>query len=120
MQQAFKTMMDQMNPQSNQFNNTSFPPGSPFPFPMPGAPASTPSSPPAASGSSVTVDVAASRVEAATPTMKTEEVPPTSKVEPATSTDVKDEAEKKEEIKKYGNIELIISDTYDDFYPKFI
>ncbi|KAH1129492.1 hypothetical protein J1N35_000870 [Gossypium stocksii] len=35
MQQAFKTMMGQMNTQNNQFGHTVFPSGSPFPFPAP-------------------------------------------------------------------------------------
>ncbi|KAJ8490935.1 hypothetical protein OPV22_012656 [Ensete ventricosum] len=66
LQQAFKTMMDQAAPQGGQFNNLSFGPGSPFPFP------STVSSPPTASTLStahvssqqpVTVDVPATKVE---------------------------------------------------------
>ncbi|KAJ9559735.1 hypothetical protein OSB04_004895 [Centaurea solstitialis] len=45
MQQAFKTMMGQMDSQNNQFTNAGFSPGSPFPFPTPTAPGSTASSP---------------------------------------------------------------------------
>ncbi|CAL9131674.1 unnamed protein product [Musa acuminata var. zebrina] len=66
LQQAFKTMMDQAAPQGGQFNNPSFGPGSPFPFP-----ATTTSSPTASTTSparvstqqSVTVDVPATKVE---------------------------------------------------------
>ncbi|XP_024972425.1 protein TIC 40, chloroplastic [Cynara cardunculus var. scolymus] len=45
MQQAFKTMMGQMDSQNNQFTNAGFSPGSPFPFPTPVAPGSTAPSP---------------------------------------------------------------------------
>lgn len=86
MQQAFKTLMGQMNTQNNQFNNAAFSPGTPFPFPppspSPSGPTSTPR--PAASQSAVTVDVAATRVEA-TP-----------------AADVKDETEQNTESKKFG------------------
>ncbi|CAL9781553.1 unnamed protein product [Musa acuminata subsp. burmannicoides] len=66
LQQAFKTMMDQAAPQGGQFNNPSFGPGSPFPFP-----ATTASSPTASTTSParvstqqyVTVDVPATKVE---------------------------------------------------------
>ncbi|XP_070052767.1 protein TIC 40, chloroplastic isoform X1 [Nicotiana tomentosiformis] len=71
MQQAFKTMMGQMNNNQNSpFSNTAFSPGSPFPFPPPppmsGAASSSP--PPPASSASfasqpVTVDVSATKVE---------------------------------------------------------
>ncbi|PWA59279.1 Concanavalin A-like lectin/glucanase, subgroup [Artemisia annua] len=42
MQQAFKTMMGQMDTQNNQFGNAGFSPGSPFPFPTPATPGSSP------------------------------------------------------------------------------
>ncbi|MCD9637535.1 Protein TIC 40, chloroplastic [Datura stramonium] len=75
MQQAFKTMMGQMNSQNSQFSNTAFSPGSPFPFPPPplSGPASSSPPPPTASTLStpsasfapqpVTVDVSATKVE---------------------------------------------------------
>ncbi|XVF71394.1 hypothetical protein PTKIN_Ptkin12aG0034000 [Pterospermum kingtungense] len=68
MQQAFKTMMGQMNTQNNQFGNAAFPSGSPFPFPVPPSPpspgpATSPS--PSSSQPAVTVDVPATKVEAA-------------------------------------------------------
>lgn len=81
MQQAFKTMMGQMNSQNNQFNNAAFSSGSPFPFPMPPTPV-PPASPP--SGPGDTVDVPATNVEAAAVTV------------------VKDETEVKMEPKKLG------------------
>ena len=82
MQQAFKTMMGQMNSQNNQFNDAAFSSGSPFPFSMP-APSTTP--PPVTSQSAVTVDVPATNVEAAPTTV------------------VKDESEVKKESKRLGN-----------------
>lgn len=45
MQQAFKTMMGQMDTQNNQYANAGFSPGSPFPFPTPAAPGMPPRSP---------------------------------------------------------------------------
>lgn len=91
MQQAFKTMMGQMNSQSNQFGNDGFP--LPFPF-VPSAASDTASSPPAASATAtspsqvasqpVTVDVSATKVDE----------PP--------ATDIKDGSEPKKEAKKYG------------------
>ncbi|XP_042984069.1 protein TIC 40, chloroplastic-like isoform X4 [Carya illinoinensis] len=82
MQQAFKTLMGQMNSQNNQFNNASFSSGSPFPFPMPSTPGFSTSPTPATSKPAVTVDVPATNVDAA----------------PATV--VKEETEVKEESKK--------------------
>ncbi|KAG4137621.1 hypothetical protein ERO13_D07G082700v2 [Gossypium hirsutum] len=66
MQQAFKTMMGQMNTQNNQFANAAFPSGSPFPFPTPPStgPVTSPS-PSSAQKTSITVDVPATKVEAA-------------------------------------------------------
>ncbi|XP_039043572.1 protein TIC 40, chloroplastic-like [Hibiscus syriacus] len=64
MQQAFKTMMGQMNTKNNQFGNAAFPSGSPFPFPTP--PSQGPvTSPPPPYQSKVTVDVPATKVESA-------------------------------------------------------
>lgn len=87
MQQAFKAMMGQMNPQSNQFPNAPFPNVPPNPFstspPRPATPAAPPSRPP------VTVDISATKVEA-------------TKAEAPPATDVKKEPETKEEPKKYG------------------
>lgn len=93
MQQAFKTLMGQMNSQNNQFNNASFSSGSPFPFPMPStrapsSPAPSTSAPPVASQSAVTVDVPATNVEAA----------------PATV--VKEETEVKKESKRYAFVDV--------------
>uniref|UniRef100_A0A7N0U740 Protein TIC 40, chloroplastic n=1 Tax=Kalanchoe fedtschenkoi TaxID=63787 RepID=A0A7N0U740_KALFE len=88
MQQAFKTMMGQMDPQNKQFGQTPFPAGSPFPFPPPQVSPPPPVSPstgtyrPAASQPAVTLDVSATKVEVAPPadvTDETEEVKETSK-----------------------------------------
>ncbi|XVE72234.1 hypothetical protein DITRI_Ditri11bG0023000 [Diplodiscus trichospermus] len=65
MQQAFKTMMGQMNTQNNQFSNAAFPSGSPFPFPVPPSPGPATSPSPSSSQPAVTVDVSATKVEAA-------------------------------------------------------
>ncbi|KAG6652918.1 hypothetical protein CIPAW_05G038800 [Carya illinoinensis] len=73
MQQAFKTLMGQMNSQNNQFNNAAFPSGSPFPFPMPSTPVPSTSTTPAASRSAVTVDVPATNVEATPATIAIDE-----------------------------------------------
>ncbi|KAG2705178.1 hypothetical protein I3760_05G040000 [Carya illinoinensis] len=73
MQQAFKTLMGQMNSQNNQFNNAAFPSGSPFPFPMPSTPVPSTSTTPVASRSAVTVDVPATNVEATPATIAIDE-----------------------------------------------
>ncbi|XP_039021902.1 protein TIC 40, chloroplastic-like [Hibiscus syriacus] len=65
MQQAFKTMMGQMNTQNNQFGNAAFPSGSPFPFPTPPSQGPVTSPSPAPPQNRVTIDVPATKVEAA-------------------------------------------------------
>ncbi|KAL5549692.1 hypothetical protein UlMin_004923 [Ulmus minor] len=102
MQQAFKTMMGQMNTQNNQFTNAAFSPGSPFPFPPTSVPGTATSSP-TASQQSVTVDVSASRVEA-TPTKGTP-------VKEAPTNDVKDETEEKKEPKKIAFVDVSPEET---------
>lgn len=92
MQQAFKTLMGQMDSQNNQFNNASFSPGSPFPLP------STPISGPTAMTSPVasreaTVDVPVTKVEA-TPTIE-----------------VKDDQELKMEPKKSAFVDVSPEET---------
>ncbi|KAJ1382646.1 UCH-binding domain superfamily [Sesbania bispinosa] len=93
MQQAFKTMMGQMNSQSNQFNSGAFSPGSPFPFPMPSA------SGPAAPASSAGTQSQAPSASSASQSTVTVDIPAT-KVEAAPSTNVKAEVEIKNEPKK--------------------
>lgn len=88
MQQAFKTMMGQMNPQNNQFNDAAFSSGSPFPFSMPPMPAPSTSPPPVTSQSAVTVDVPATNVEAAPTTV------------------VKDETEVKKESRRVAFVDV--------------
>ncbi|XP_031252895.1 protein TIC 40, chloroplastic [Pistacia vera] len=97
MQQAMKTMMNQMNTQNNQFSNAAFSPGSPFPFPTPspsgpGAPFSPTSQP------SVT-DVSATKVEAASATDVKNE------------TEFKSETKVKDEPKKYAFVDVSPDDT---------
>lgn len=99
MQQAFQTMMGQMNSQNKAFDSSAFSTGSPFHFPMPPAPgpasrassAGTQSQATSASQSTVTVDIPATKVDAA----------------PATN--VKDEVEAENEPKRIGNIQSLIS-----------
>ncbi|PON78447.1 Protein TIC [Trema orientale] len=95
MQQAFKTLMGQMDTQNNQFSNAAFSPGlgTPFPFPSASSPGPSSSPPPASTQPSVTVDVAATRVEAA----------------PATR--INDESELKEEPKKIAFVDVSPEET---------
>lgn len=94
MQQAFKTMMGQMNSQNNQFGNAAFSPGSPFPFSTPSAAGPTATAQPQApstssrSQSTITVDVPATKVEA------------------TRTADIKDEVEVPNKPKKIGNLTL--------------
>lgn len=90
MQQAFKSMMGQMDPQKGPFGQAPFPAGSPFPFPPP--PVSPPAGTyrPTASQSSVTVDVAATKVEVAPPA-DVKDVP-------------KDAPKEEEKTNKFGNL----------------
>ncbi|KAK1288819.1 hypothetical protein QJS10_CPB19g00072 [Acorus calamus] len=99
MQQAFKSMMGQMSQDNSQFSNAPFPPVQPFPFPtnptqpfpFPTAPTSpymTPSPTPAASQPAAAVDVQATQVDA---------VP---------TTDVKEDTETREEVKKYAFVDV--------------
>ncbi|KAL5820771.1 hypothetical protein ACOSQ3_022653 [Xanthoceras sorbifolium] len=66
MQHAFNSVMDNLNAQNKQFGNAAspygspFPPGSPFSYPPPQASSTTPS---AASQSTVTVNVPATKLE---------------------------------------------------------
>lgn len=90
MQQAMKTMMSQMNTQNNQFSNVPFPPGSPFPYPKP--PTTGPTTSPA-SQPTVTVDVAATKVEA------------------APTTDAKEESETETKQKKYAFVDVSPEET---------
>ncbi|XP_048442284.1 protein TIC 40, chloroplastic [Pyrus x bretschneideri] len=101
MQQAFKTLMGQMNPQDSQFNNAGFSPGSPFPFPS--APGSGPfGSPFPPTSQHSTVDVSATRVDAApsapsAPASSATQATPTTPTTPTTpatpATDVKSDSE---------------------------
>lgn len=106
MQQAFKTMMGQMNTQNNPFDSGAFSPGSPFPFPMPMPPGpATPAnststqsqaaSPRTASQSTVTVDIPATKVEAS----------------PGPDINVKDEVEVKNEPKKSAFVDVSPEET---------
>ncbi|KAK3021517.1 hypothetical protein RJ639_046973 [Escallonia herrerae] len=93
MQQAFKTLMGQMDSQNNQFSNASFSRSPPFPFPTPQAAGPASSASPAASDRTVTVDVAATNVKA----------------EP--NTDVKADKEIEKEPKKYAFVDVSPEET---------
>ncbi|KAK9197011.1 hypothetical protein WN943_005145 [Citrus x changshan-huyou] len=98
MQQALKGMMNQMNTQNKPFGNAAFPQGSPFPFPNP--PASGPTTPyPAASQPRFTMDIPATKVEAATAT------------DVEGKKEVKGETEVKEEPKKYAFVDVSPEET---------
>lgn len=94
MQQAFKTLMGQMNTPNNQFNSAGFPPSSsPFPFtPQFGSATSTP--PPPTASKSVTVDVSANTVK-----------------EPPKES-VKADSETKQEQKKYAFVDVPPEETF--------
>nr|Q8GT66.1 RecName: Full=Protein TIC 40, chloroplastic; AltName: Full=Translocon at the inner envelope membrane of chloroplasts 40; Short=PsTIC40; Flags: Precursor [Pisum sativum]AAN75219.1 chloroplast protein translocon component Tic40 precursor [Pisum sativum] len=107
MQQAFKSMMGQMNTQNNPFDSGAFSSGPPFPFPMPSA--SGPATPAgfagnqsqatstrSASQSTVTVDIPATKVEAAAP---------------APDINVKEEVEVKNEPKKSAFVDVSPEET---------
>ncbi|XP_028768846.1 protein TIC 40, chloroplastic [Neltuma alba] len=104
MQQAFKTMMGQMNSQNNQFNSPSFSPGS-YPFPVPSA--SGPTAPAASPGSSQSQ---ASKASSASQSTVTVDIPVTN-VEAASATSVQDEAQSKEEPKKIAFVDVSPEET---------
>lgn len=100
MQQAFKTMMGQMDTQNNQFTNAGFSPGSPFPFPTPTAPGSSAGSPfpfpaPTSQGSTASSGPASQRTV-------TVDVPPTKTEAPPAPAYSKDDFESPKEPKKSG------------------
>ncbi|KAI3684569.1 hypothetical protein L6452_33793 [Arctium lappa] len=112
MQQAFKTMMGQMDSQNNQFTNAGFSPGSPFPFPTPAAPGSTASSPgspfpfpPPPSPSST-----ASSGPASQRTL-TVDVPPTKPEAAPETTSSKDDIESTKEPKKSAFVDVSPEET---------
>ncbi|KAG4920437.1 hypothetical protein AAZX31_18G048100 [Glycine max] len=104
MQQAFKTMMGQMNSQNNQFGNAAFSPGSPFPFPMPTAAG------PTAPASSATTQSRAPSASSASQSTITVDIP-AAKVEVAPTTNVKDEVEVKNEPKKIAFVDVSPEET---------
>ncbi|KAK7387325.1 hypothetical protein VNO78_28044 [Psophocarpus tetragonolobus] len=104
MQQAFKTMMGQMNSQNNQFGSAAFSPGSPFPFPM------TSAAGPTAPASSATTPSRAPSASSASQSTITVDIPPT-KVEAAPTTNVKDEVEVTNEPKKIAFVDVSPEET---------
>lgn len=106
MQQAFKTMMGQMNTQNNPFDSGAFSPGSPFPFPMPTPPG------PAAPANSTSTQSQASSARTASQSTVTVDIPAT-KVEasPGPDINVKDEVEVKSEPKKSAFVDVSPEET---------
>lgn len=106
MQQAFKTMMGQMNTQNNPFESGAFSPGSPFPFPMPTPPG------PAAPANSTSTQSQASSTRTASQSTVTVDIPAT-KVEssPGPDINVKDEVEVKNEPKKSAFVDVSPEET---------
>ncbi|XP_027932553.1 protein TIC 40, chloroplastic isoform X2 [Vigna unguiculata] len=93
MQQAFKTMMGQMNSQNNQFGNAAFSPGSPFPFSMPSAAG------PTVPAGSATAQSRAPSTSSRSQSTITVDIPAT-KVEATGTADIKDQVEVQNEPKK--------------------
>lgn len=84
MQQAFKTLMGQMDSQNNLLNNASVSPGFPFPFPTPTVSGQSTSPSPVASSQAAVY------------------IPPVTKVETPPTMEVKDDKELNPEPKKSG------------------
>ncbi|CAK7339027.1 unnamed protein product [Dovyalis caffra] len=97
MQQAFKSLTEQMNTADNQFN-PAFSARPPFPFSPPPASQPSTSSSPVASQPAITVDIPATKVEVA----------PTTDFGKEKKTDVLEEREIKEEPKKYGMTKSLV------------
>ncbi|PSS31813.1 Protein TIC 40 like [Actinidia chinensis var. chinensis] len=108
MQQAFKTLMGQMDSQNNQFNNAAFSPGSPFPFPTPSAsgPAASPPFPTAPPSRPATSPLPATYQSAVT----IDTTATVTKVEAPPATDVKDNTEPKQP-KKYAFVDVSSEET---------
>ncbi|KAI3807076.1 hypothetical protein L1987_22998 [Smallanthus sonchifolius] len=116
MQQAFKTMMGQMDTQNNQFANTGFSPGSPFPFPPPTAPGSPPGSPfpfpmPTSQGSTATSAPASQRTV-------TVDVPPTKTEATPAPTESKDDFESPKEPKQSAFVDVSPEETLKTCFEK--
>ncbi|XP_047172491.1 protein TIC 40, chloroplastic [Vigna umbellata] len=99
MQQAFKTMMGQMNPQNNQFGNAAFSPGPPFPF-----------SAPSAAGPTATAQSRAPSASIGFQSTNTVDVPAT-KVEATPTADIKDKVEVPNEPKKIAFVDVSPEET---------
>ncbi|XP_050111340.1 protein TIC 40, chloroplastic-like isoform X2 [Malus sylvestris] len=119
MQQAFKTLMGQMNPQDSQFNNAGFSPGSPFPFP-PASGSGPFGSPFPPTSQHSTVDVSATRVDAApsapaAPASSATEATPTTPITstaPSTpTTDVKSDSELNKKSNRFAFVDVTPEET---------
>lgn len=121
MQQAFKTMMGQMDSQNNQFTNPGFSPGSspgsPFPFPTPAAPGSSPGSPFSFPPPPPTRSSAATSGPASQRTV-TVDVPPTKTEAPPVPTSSKDDVESVDEPKKSAFVDVSPEETLKTSFEK--
>ncbi|KAK8468671.1 hypothetical protein PHAVU_006G083300 [Phaseolus vulgaris] len=99
MQQAFKTMMGQMNSPNNDFGNAAFSPGSPFPFSMPSA-----------AGPTATAQYGAPSTSSGSQSTVTVDIPAT-KVEATRTTDIKDEVEVQNKPKKIAFVDVSPEET---------
>ncbi|KAK1427574.1 hypothetical protein QVD17_16262 [Tagetes erecta] len=124
MQQAFKTMMGQMDTQNNQFANAGFSPGSPFPFPPPGAPGSPPGSPfpfPMPTSQSSTATSAPRTAATSAPASQrtvTVDVPPTRTEAAPAPTESKDDFESPKEPKKSAFVDVSPEETLKTSFEK--
>ncbi|KAI7738912.1 hypothetical protein M8C21_020073 [Ambrosia artemisiifolia] len=123
MQQAFKTMMGQMDAQNNQSANAGFSPGSPFPFPPPAAPGSSPGSPfpfpmPTSQSSVATSAPASQRtVNVDVPPTKTETTPAPTEATSA-PTEAKDNFESPQEPKRSAFVDVSPEETLKTSFEK--
>ncbi|XP_076913367.1 protein TIC 40, chloroplastic-like [Bidens hawaiensis] len=127
MQQAFKTMMGQMDTQNNQFANAGFSPGSPFPFLPPATPGSPPGSPfpfPAATSAprSAATSAPLSAVTSTPASKRTVTVdvpPPKTEAPPApTPANAENEFESSKEPKKSAFIDVSPEETLKTSFEK--
>ncbi|XP_065849066.1 protein TIC 40, chloroplastic [Euphorbia lathyris] len=118
MQQAFQTMMNQMNTQNTQFSNPAFPSGSPFPFPTPPASGSAGTSPfSPTSGPTTFPSYPTSSPSTTSPSAVAAKPPitvdvPAAEVEMSTVIDFKDKTETQKEPKKYAFVDVSPEETF--------
>ncbi|KAK1436670.1 hypothetical protein QVD17_02452 [Tagetes erecta] len=124
MQQAFKTMMGQMDTQNNQYANAGFSPGSPFPFPTPAAPGMPPRSPfpfptpPAPNSAATSAPRSDAKSAPASQRTVTVDVPPAKTEAPPALEKTEDEFESTKEPKKSAFIDVSPEETLKTSFEK--